>query len=1014
VQGVLGTGTKDSPDEGAHKKKKKGAFAGVFVPTCENMWGVLIFLRFYFVAGQAGIMHSLIAVFLSFCAAFCTTSSMSAIVSSGGIVSKGGPYYMISRALGPVVGASVGVMYFLAITLLAVLETLGAVECLLMAAPSLDFGWATKSVYGSVTLVMLVSFVWGGINFVTKLGIFFVFIVFYTLFSYYFGLLTTPDTPLMDPLDNPWVTGLSWEMFKQNWGPHYDDQTSFGVVLSVFFPCFTGILSGANRADILRDPPKNIKEGTFGAIIFSFFMYSSFFILWGMVADYRYLQGFIYQDEACPGGQGCGQGRRLAGGIMGAHIVEEIVWNPFPHSAHIGIIISSLSQALQCLIVAPKLLQAIANDRILSLLTPLAPLSKSGEPVRALLGTYVIAGLLVLIGDVNAVAPLLTMCFLVAYAFMNFSCFVLTWLKSTGFRPKGVHKKRFRFWYMGTGLLGFAVCLSIMFIVNPIWAGVALLASLSLYMYINYKLESHEWGSAMDGIRFQLALHSLIQLEDSQHQTVNWRPNILILYRIHLSEELKGIKHHEILNFYSQLRKGNGFCVVACVLEGKRDEHSLHKAKIEKGVIQNIMKEEAIQGFAEVVVAPSWSEGTNYIIQLTGIGGIVPNTVLMDWPVGWREKIKKAQEFVNVLSIAQAADKAVLAVKGLNAFPTSAVHGTIDIWWVIHDGGFLILLCWLLVQHRVWRSCHLRVFTITEGVTAEQAKLAATFLTRTLRQRRLFDVDVEVILADDEMIEPYTYDWTLRVEERNKFMEQLNNQRGKAPAISKDLPQQIDELFTTQVSGGTEGSFWSSISPGDQEAGKDEHDGNVVVSDVRRGTEGNGRSSSSGGRRHSRSSSKKAASAEKPATTSTLALGEEVITAGGDGSGVQAPKAPCEPDANLAAVDEAEPDVERDVDAPAPPAVPTTPSSALQAALTATGGGPSVSAEQVDAFKRLNQIIVTRSKRAQLVVMNLPDLWGQEESQVVKYMTYCETLTSDLERVLFVHSTGHEVFDIST
>ena len=35
---------------------------------------------------------------------------------------------------------------------------------------------------------------------------------------------------------------------------------------------------------------------------------------------------------------------------------------------------------------------------------------------------------------------------------------------------------------------------------------------------------------------------------------------------------------------------------------------------------------------------------------------------------------------------------------------------------------------------------------------------------RTLRERRLFDVDVEVILADDAMIEPYTYDWTLRVE----------------------------------------------------------------------------------------------------------------------------------------------------------------------------------------------------------------------------------------------------------
>lgn len=153
---------------------------------------------------------------------------------------------------------------------------------------------------------------------------------------------------------NPWVTGISWETFKKNWGPHYDEHTNFGVVLSVFFPCFTGILSGANRADILKDPPRNIKDGTFGAIIFSFFMYSSFFLLWGCVADYRYLQGKEYHAD------GDDHHRRLAGGA-GEHLVEEIVWNPFPNSAHIGIIISSLSQALQCLIVAPRLLQNIAR-----------------------------------------------------------------------------------------------------------------------------------------------------------------------------------------------------------------------------------------------------------------------------------------------------------------------------------------------------------------------------------------------------------------------------------------------------------------------------------------------------------------------------------------------------------------------------------------------------------------------------------------------------------------------------
>jgi len=42
-----------------HKKTQKvshtvGMLKGVLVPTCENMWGVLIFLRFYHIVGYAG------------------------------------------------------------------------------------------------------------------------------------------------------------------------------------------------------------------------------------------------------------------------------------------------------------------------------------------------------------------------------------------------------------------------------------------------------------------------------------------------------------------------------------------------------------------------------------------------------------------------------------------------------------------------------------------------------------------------------------------------------------------------------------------------------------------------------------------------------------------------------------------------------------------------------------------------------------------------------------------------
>jgi potassium/chloride transporter 4/5/6 len=62
---------------------------------------------------------------------------------------------------------------------------------------------------------------------------------------------------------------------------------------------------------------------------------------------------------------------------------------------------------------------------------------------------------------------------------------------------------------------------------------------------------------------------------------------------------------------------------------------------------------------------------------------------------------------------------------------------------------------------------------------------------------------------------------------------------------------------------------------------------------------------------------------------------------------------------------------------------------------------------------KLNQIIHARSKRAELVVVNLPDLWSTEAEEVLMFMAYCDTLTRGLERVLFVHSTGHEIFDVS-
>ena len=161
---------------------------------------------------------------------------------------------MISRSMGPTLGATVGLLYWLGITLLAVLEVLGAVEAYLIASPS----HTPFIVQMLSTVLMFILFLWvyAGIRFVSKLGIFFIFVVFYTIFSYYYGLLTvTPDTKNQytaqdDQKCSYWlfcsaegdfsgppgmVTGLEFGTMRGNRGAHYSEGVHFGVVMSTFF-----------------------------------------------------------------------------------------------------------------------------------------------------------------------------------------------------------------------------------------------------------------------------------------------------------------------------------------------------------------------------------------------------------------------------------------------------------------------------------------------------------------------------------------------------------------------------------------------------------------------------------------------------------------------------------------------------------------------------------------------------------------------------------------------------------
>lgn len=116
---------------------------------------------------------------------------------------------MISRSLGPYIGAAIGIVYYLGITLLGILEVLGAVETFHYAT-EWTFTWSTV-VYAEILTVLITVTIYFGSKILTKLGVVFFGVVCITILLFYVGLALAPFNTHPDGLD-----GLNMDNFEAN------------------------------------------------------------------------------------------------------------------------------------------------------------------------------------------------------------------------------------------------------------------------------------------------------------------------------------------------------------------------------------------------------------------------------------------------------------------------------------------------------------------------------------------------------------------------------------------------------------------------------------------------------------------------------------------------------------------------------------------------------------------------------------------------------------------------------
>ncbi|KAF5897082.1 solute carrier family 12 member 4, partial [Clarias magur] len=541
-----------------------------------------------------------------------------------------------------------------------------------------------------------------------------------------------------------------------------DIATSFTLLVGIFFPSATGIMAGSNRSGDLKDAQKSIPVGTILAITTTSLVYFSSVVLFGAC-----IEGVVLRDK-------------FGDAVNKNLVVGTLSW-PSPWVIVIGSFFSTVGAGLQSLTGAPRLLQAIAKDNIIPFLRVFGHGKANGEPTWALLLTALIAELGILIASLDMVAPILSMFFLMCYLFVNLACAVQTLLRTPNWRP------RFKYYHWALSFLGMSMCLALMFISSWYYAIVAMCIAGMIYKYIEYQGAEKEWGDGIRGLSLSAARYALLRLEAGPPHTKNWRPQLLVLLK--LDEDLH-VKYPRMLTFASQLKAGKGLTIVGSVIQGNFLD-SYGEAQASEQTIKNMMEIERVKGFCQVVVASKVREGIAHLIQSCGLGGMKHNTVVMGWPYGWRqsEDPRAWKTFINTVRCTTAAHLALMVPKNVSFYPSNHerfIDGHIDVWWIVHDGGMLMLLPFLLKQHKVWRKCKMRIFTVAQmdDNSIQMKKDLATFLY----QLRL-EAEVEVVEMHDSDISAYTYERTLMMEQRSQMLRQMRlstAERSREAQLVKD------------------------------------------------------------------------------------------------------------------------------------------------------------------------------------------------------------------------------------
>jgi len=645
-----------------------GAFGGVFTPNALTILGLILFLRTGWTVGQAGLAGALLIIGLANAISFLTGLSIAAVATNMR-VKAGGAYYMISRSLGLEIGGAIGIPLYLSQAISVAFYIIGFSEALTLTFPF----FAPQTV--SVALVLFFGFLaFIGAHFVIRIQFGILALLALALLSFFSGAGNGWLAPAMAP--PPAATAGFWEVF------------------AVFFPAVTGIMVGVSLSGDLKDPGRDIPKGTLLSIGTTALIYAAAAVWLSVHADPQTLR-----DEPL--------------------VMQNIA--RWPQLILVGVWASTLSSALGTALAAPRTLQALAFDRIVPRFVSLR-LGSATEPRMAVLITTAVALAVVMLGQLNFVATLITMFFLNTYGMINVTAGMERLIGNPSFRP------RFRVpWALS--LLGGFGCYGAMFLIHPPATVIAVVISYGIYFLLKRSSLSQRWGDLRTGFWFAAVRFGLLRLQSLPLEPKNWRPNIVAFTGTPGTSQ----EREPLTEMAAWLSRGGGIVTLSHLLVGNPQELvGRDYRQTARKRMRRYLREQGVAAFGECVIVPEFFQGLLDIAQAHGIVGTEANTVLL----GWARKPEVQQRQLELLSDLVDLKKSVLFLH----YSAKRGYGNrrrIDIWWRGKDRNvqLMLMLAHIITQSNEWENAAIRVVRLLD--TEEGRRQAEDHLSGFLADVRV-------------------------------------------------------------------------------------------------------------------------------------------------------------------------------------------------------------------------------------------------------------------------------------